>query len=133
MPKLLIVDDNDTLRRSLCLEYREREYMVITAKDGEEARQLLFEKDYLPDYAIIDNNMPKLTGMQLIDLMNNKGLTSKIKTVLVSSNPIDNGIDLSSYAVELIVSKKVINNSLVNKVIQDLRLYAKPGNESNLL
>lgn len=73
--------------------------MVITAKDGEEARQLLFEKDYLPDYAIIDNNMPKLTGMQLIDLMNNKGLTSKIKTVLVSSNPIDNGIDLSSYAV----------------------------------
>ena len=99
MPKLLIVDDNDTLRRSLCLEYREREYMVITAKDGEEARQLLFEKDYLPDYAIIDNNMPKLTGMQLIDLMNNKGLTSKIKTVLVSSNPIDNGIDLSSYAV----------------------------------
>ena len=99
MPKLLIVDDNDTLRRSLCLEYREREYIVTTAKDGEEARQLLFEKDYLPDYAIIDNNMPKLTGMQLIDLMNNKGLTSKIKTVLVSSNPIDNGIDLSSYAV----------------------------------
>lgn len=42
-------------------------------------------------------------------------------------------IYLKTYAVELIVSKKVINNSLVNKVIQDLRLYAKPGNESNLL
>ncbi len=62
--RLLVVDDESNLRLVIQKELRRLGYEVETAADGEEAWQMLEEKDF--DILLCDINMPRLTGIELL-------------------------------------------------------------------
>ncbi len=64
MPKVLIIDDEDSIRKLLTRMLEKNGYTVLTAKDG--IQGIEFYKTYLPDLIITDLIMPEKEGLELI-------------------------------------------------------------------
>ncbi len=61
--KVLVVDDESTIRRILATRLTMKGYEVAVAVDGEEALQVFQEQS--PDLVVLDIMMPKLNGLQV--------------------------------------------------------------------
>jgi two-component system KDP operon response regulator KdpE len=64
MPRILIVDDDPAIRRSLATELGAAGYEVATAADGAEGGEIAARKD--PDLVLTDLAMPGTDGFSLI-------------------------------------------------------------------
>ncbi|MEM6817808.1 MAG: response regulator transcription factor [Pseudomonadota bacterium] len=71
--RLLVVEDDDTLRESLKEQLLAEGYRVEAAADGEEG--LYFAREYPIDLAIIDLGLPGIPGIDLIKQLRSAGYT----------------------------------------------------------
>src|ERR1041385_3042280 len=62
--RVLVVDDEESMRHVLSVILREAGYQVSTAADGEEALKLIRERPF--DAVVSDVRMPRLDGMSLL-------------------------------------------------------------------
>ena len=62
--RILLVDDDDSLRRVLEFQLTEAGHQVVTASDGKDGLDRFSEKDF--DCLITDWRMPRMTGSQLL-------------------------------------------------------------------
>ncbi len=69
MPKadLLIAEDDPVLRQLYQRKFSLEGYQIRTANDGEEAVKMLTEQ--LPSLLVLDINMPKMDGFQVLELL----------------------------------------------------------------
>lgn len=79
MARILVVEDEELVRRMLQAALKQRGHRVDVAPDGEAAFGRLQETVY--DVLITDFRMPKMTGLELI-----RALDHAIPTILMSSN-----------------------------------------------
>lgn len=70
--RLLIVEDEATLREDVAARLREEGYTVDEAGDGDEG--LYYGREFRPDVAIVDLGLPGLPGMDLIRTLRAEGL-----------------------------------------------------------
>lgn len=63
-PRILVVDDEDSIREFLDIMLRREQYEVTQAEDGEKAIELLKKKTF--DMVISDLQMPNVTGLELL-------------------------------------------------------------------
>ena len=69
MPTILVVDDDEAIRKLVALVARRRGFAVDLASDGREALDLISHRTY--DVAVIDLMMPRLNGYDLVAYMKN--------------------------------------------------------------
>ncbi len=81
--RLLLVEDNAPLRELVCEVLRDDGFEVVTAGDGAEALDLLRRGDAF-DVVVLDDEMPRLTGRQLLSLLRAEGC--QMPVVLVSGS-----------------------------------------------
>lgn len=62
--RLLLVEDDQSLNRSLAAQFREAGYTVDSAGDGKEG--LYFAQEFAIDVAVIDLGLPEMSGLELI-------------------------------------------------------------------
>lgn len=62
--RLLIIEDDDTLRQTLAAQLEEAGFAVEQAADGKEG--LYFATEYPVDLAIVDLGLPQMSGLDLI-------------------------------------------------------------------
>ena len=67
MPKILIVEDEATVRDMLALNLRAEAFEVITAADG--ATGLELARDQSPDLIILDLMLPEIDGLSLCRML----------------------------------------------------------------
>jgi len=73
MNKILIVDDeltNIKLTKAYLLQLGYKEDSIVEAEDGEEALEKL-RKDDIFDYVLLDIYMPRMSGLELLDIIKN--------------------------------------------------------------
>jgi len=70
--RILIVEDENTLRAQLVNKFRQKGFAVDEAKDGEEA--LFFAKEYPLDIAVVDIGLPKISGIEVIRRLREDGI-----------------------------------------------------------
>lgn len=63
--RILVVDDEESMRWVLSKALKRKGFMVDLAQDGRQALTLLQDKDY--DLAILDIKMPGISGLDLLD------------------------------------------------------------------
>ena len=66
-PRILCVDDEPVLREMLVLYLRRQGFEVETASDGLAAWQVISENPASFDVVITDNQMPQMTGLELVE------------------------------------------------------------------
>jgi two-component system response regulator PhoP len=70
--RILVVEDEQALRRNISARLRDEGFAVDEAADGEEG--LYYGTEYRPDVAIVDLGLPRLPGLDLIGMLRGKGL-----------------------------------------------------------
>ena len=89
MPKkILVVEDDATMRETLSALLRRESFDVVTACNGEEGYNLA--RLHLPDLIITDLQMPVLDGVALArKIRNEKGLLAQSPILALSANISD--------------------------------------------
>ena len=88
--KILVVDDDKNIRRTVSMALESLDYFVHTAFDGKDAMVQLTGDQY--DLIITDLKMPGMNGMELLEQAIAK--YPEIKIVLISAHgTVDNAVD----------------------------------------
>ncbi|MEZ4546950.1 MAG: response regulator, partial [Thermodesulfobacteriota bacterium] len=76
MAKVLLIEDEESLRNLYTRILSSRNYTVETATDGEDA--LLKLPMFTPDIIVLDIVMPRYNGMELLKVLKNDDRHKKI-------------------------------------------------------
>jgi DNA-binding NtrC family response regulator len=82
MHKILIVDDEESVRYSFTKLLRAPEYQVLGAKDGNEGIAKVEQEK--PDLVIMDIQMPELSGLQALERM--KAVAPKMPVLMITAH-----------------------------------------------
>ena len=69
MEKILVVEDDKHLNKSVCIFLEQKGFEVCSCEDGEEAFDLLYKRSF--DLIISDIMMPNVDGFQLVENVRN--------------------------------------------------------------
>ncbi len=61
---IIIIDDDDDYRKVIGELLRDEEYNVLEATNGKEGLDMVLKQ--MPDLAIVDIKMPRMTGLELV-------------------------------------------------------------------
>jgi two-component system chemotaxis response regulator CheY len=76
--KILAVDDEPSIAQSMRFIFERPLYELSSAQDGESALARLTTDPNLFDVIITDNNMPGVSGIQLVRQLRDRGFAGKI-------------------------------------------------------
>ena len=116
---ICLVDDDPVLRGFLSDLLIPLGFTTLEAFDAESCITLLEEAK--PDLFILDVSMPGKTGLELADMLRNKGISSPI--LMLSANaqlPDQSSQDTASYNDYLV--KPITNSALLDKLAHHLKL-----------
>jgi len=99
--RLLVIEDDATLRDSLCRQLVDAGFGVEQAADGREG--LYFALEYPVDLAIIDLGLPEISGLDLIRELRDKGKTYPILILTARDRWQDKVDGLSAGADDYVV------------------------------
>lgn len=68
--KILIVEDDEIIRKAYVDELHDEGFLVLTAKNGQEGLDIALEKR--PDLILLDILMPVMDGLTMMDELRNK-------------------------------------------------------------
>jgi CheY-like chemotaxis protein len=115
--KVLVVDDSKLLHRMF--EMMLRQYPLVHAYDGKEALQQL-EENHDVDLVLLDMNMPRMNGLELLEAMKADKEMKKIPVVLVTTEGSDEQTQRGLEAGAAAYVKKPFKNEELIAVVQRL-------------
>jgi len=127
---ILIVEDNDELRQFL-VDLLSSNYLVLSASNGAEGIAIATEQ--VPDLVISDFMMPKCSGFELVETLNNQDSTSHIPVILLTARTEKRhelkGLELGAvdYITKPFVAKELIFK-IDNIMSRQLPLATAQGN-----
>ena len=118
--KILVVDDSD-LVRNFVLRVVPNEYSVVSAQDGEEAIKLITEELSNLKGILLDLNMPKVNGFEVLDFLKNNNIFAKVPvTIITGDDSRDTVMRAFDYPIVDVLNKPFTEGSVrnvVNKMI----------------
>jgi CheY-like chemotaxis protein len=115
--KVLVVDDSKLLHRMF--EMMLRQYPLVHAYDGKEALQQL-KDNHDVDLVLLDMNMPRMNGLELLEAMKADQEMKKIPVVLVTTEGSDEQTQRGLEAGAAAYVKKPFKNEELIAVVQRL-------------
>jgi DNA-binding response OmpR family regulator len=76
--QILTVDDEPSITQSMRFIFSAPRYEVTSAQDGDDALATLEANAHVYDVIIIDQKMPHLTGVELVEEIRKRGFAGKI-------------------------------------------------------
>ncbi|MBR2997386.1 response regulator [Candidatus Saccharibacteria bacterium] len=83
MTKLMLVEDDTSLREIYSIRLAAEGYEIISAGDGEEALAIAVKEK--PDLILSDVMMPKISGFDMLDILRSTPETKDIKVVMMTA------------------------------------------------
>ncbi len=99
--RLLLVEDENTLRQNLCSHLTTQGYRVDSATDGREGLYLGEEHPY--DIAIIDIGLPEITGIEIIKQLRSQHINYPVLILTARGNWQDKVAGLEAGADDYLV------------------------------
>ena len=82
-PKVLVVDDEPFICRSLTFVLKKGNYDVLEARDGEEALDAI--RSHKPDLVFLDVMMPKINGFEVTEQVRSDAALDGVKIILLTA------------------------------------------------
>ncbi len=87
MSKIMVVEDDASLREIYSIRITAEGYDVVSAGDGEEALAVAVREK--PDLILSDVMMPKISGFDMLDILRSTPETAKIKVIMMTALSAD--------------------------------------------
>ena len=100
--KVLIVDDEESMRHMLSVMLEHEGYCVETASDGKEALQKARREEF--NFILCDVRMPKMDGMALLKRHQEEGLSSTV-IMMSAYGTIDTAVEAMKFGAYDYISK----------------------------
>lgn len=88
MPKILVVEDNETSREMLARRLDRKGFVVVTAADGEQGYALARSES--PDLILMDISLPGMDGWQVIELLKSETATREVPLIILTAHALVN-------------------------------------------
>jgi DNA-binding NtrC family response regulator len=116
--RILVIDDDENIRKVLASILEEKGYEAGTAKNGEEAIEKAQKSFY--NLALIDIRLPDMDGTELLTRL--KQTTPKmIKIILTGYPSLDNAVDAVNKGADSYLIKPVNIDVLQEKIVKHLK------------
>ena len=83
MAKILLVEDDKSLREIYGVRLLAEGYDIISAGDGEEALAMAIRDQ--PDLILSDVMMPKISGFDMLDILRSTAVTKDVKVIMMTA------------------------------------------------
>jgi len=121
--KILLIEDDmiEIMKFNRTISKLKLKHKIVESNNGEDALKLLSEKDNLPDIILLDLNMPKVNGIEFLNILKNDESLKYIPTVILttSSNQKDLHkcfkIGVSGYILKPLKYEDYVD--IINKVL----------------
>ena len=89
MAKILLVEDDVSLRDVYSARLQAEGYVIVVAANGEEALAMAVKEK--PDLVLLDVMMPRISGFDVLDILRSTPETAKVKVIMMTalSSPED--------------------------------------------
>lgn len=117
-PKILIVDDDESIRTTMKAILEDENYIVEIATNGKQAIQMSNEKMY--NIALLDIRLPDIEGVELLKLM--KEYVPRTRKIMVTGFPtIQNAVTAVNKKADAYLLKPVDVEKLLQIVKEQLQ------------
>ena len=83
MSKIMVVEDDNSLREIYGIRLTAEGYEIVSAGDGEEALAVAVREK--PDLILSDVMMPKISGFDMLDILRQTPETMNIKVIMMTA------------------------------------------------
>jgi DNA-binding NtrC family response regulator len=115
--RILIVDDDPSIRRTMSVILQHEGYVVDTAENGEEAIAKSAENFY--NLALIDIRLPDMEGTKLLTLLR-ETVPRMIKIIMTGFPVLDNAVEAINRGVDGYLTKPMSTEKLLKTVREQL-------------
>ena len=118
--KILVVDDEEDIRKTVAYQLKAAGYEVITAVDGEEGLEKA--RAEAPDLIILDLMLPKIEGHKVCGLLKNDTRYKNIPIILFTARVQKEDVELSKeVGADVYITKPFETSDLIGKVEELLK------------
>ena len=116
--RILIIDDEETVRKSLAAVLEDKGYLVDTAENGKEAIQKSKAKIY--NLALVDLRLPDMDGIELLTAM--RDTTPKMVKIIITGYPsLENAVEAVNRGADGYMVKPYSMEKLLDTVKEHLQ------------
>ena len=86
--KVLLIEDDmiEVMKLNRTIASLKLDHKIIEANNGEDALKLLENKDELPDIILLDLNMPKINGIEFLNILKDDDVLQYIPTIILTTS-----------------------------------------------
>jgi DNA-binding response OmpR family regulator len=123
--RILIVDDDMTLRELYEERMKQEGYVILSASDGEEALEKAVKEK--PDLILLDIMMPKINGIDVMKMLREKEETEKIPVIILTAlvQEIGKVKEMMKPGDGYLVKSEIMPKDVVAKVEESLAKVSK--------
>jgi len=123
--RILIVDDDENIRKTMTAILEDEGYIVDSAASGKEAIEKTNSATY--NLALLDIRLPDMEGVELLKLM--KDNTPRTRKIMVTGYPsVQNAISSVNKRADAYLIKPVDIEKLLETVKEQLKLQEEENN-----
>lgn len=116
-PSVLLIDDDETIRKGLSRTLTKEGFNVDTVPDGKQALEKSQHKHY--DLALLDIRLPDMEGTKLLKMLREK--TAEIKEIIITGYPsLENAIKAIDEGADAYIIKPFKPADLLAKIREKL-------------
>ena len=109
-PRILVIDDDENIRRTISITLQHAGYLVDTAENGKQAIEKAEANFY--NLALIDIRLPDVEGTELLTVL--KETTPKMVKIILTGYPaLENAVKAINKGVDAYLIKPVDTNELL--------------------
>lgn len=86
--KILLIEDDtiELMKLNRAMLSLNMNHEVTEANNGEDALELLLKEKYYPDIILLDLNMPKINGIEFLEILKNNESLKFIPTIILTTS-----------------------------------------------
>ena len=127
--RILIVDDDENIRKTMTAILEDEGYIVDSAASGKEALEKTNSATY--NLALLDIRLPDMEGVELLNLM--KDSLPRTRKIMVTGYPsVQNAISAVNKRADAYLIKPVDVEKLLETVKEQLKLQEEENNFTEL-
>lgn len=123
--KILIVEDDTSLREMYATRLSLNDYEVLQAEDGEKGLDVAVKEG--PDLILLDIMMPKISGMDVLDILKSTPTTKDIPVIVLTALTQESvkAKGLVYGAEDYLMKSQTMPGQVVEKIENVLKKYNK--------